>query len=77
MTGPPPFDARALADDLRGVLGDRVSVSNAVRDHHSRGEAHPASHPPDVVVFPESTSEVSEIVRIIKEEAAQAEHAAE
>jgi D-lactate dehydrogenase (cytochrome) len=64
VTGLLPFGATALADDLRGMLGDRVSVSNAVRDHHSRGEAHPASHPPDVVVFPESTAEVSEIVRI-------------
>jgi D-lactate dehydrogenase (cytochrome) len=50
-------------DDLRAILGDRVSASNDVREHHSHGESHHDPHLPDVVVFPESTDEVQAIVR--------------
>jgi len=52
-----------LTDELRRILGDRMSLSKAVREHHSRGESHHDPHLPDVVVFPESTDEVQAIVR--------------
>jgi D-lactate dehydrogenase (cytochrome) len=52
-----------LLSSLRGLLGDRVSSAAAVRDHHSRGESYHAAAPPDLVVFPVSTDEVSAIVR--------------
>jgi len=52
---------------LRDLLGDRVSAAAAVRDHHSRGESYHAAAPPDVVVFPRSTEEVSAIVRMCAE----------
>jgi D-lactate dehydrogenase (cytochrome) len=53
-----------LVADLRALLSDRVSAASAVRDHHSRGESYHKAYPPDAVVFPESTDEVSAIVKI-------------
>jgi D-lactate dehydrogenase (cytochrome) len=53
---------QALAE-LRALLGDRVTAAEASRQHHSHGES---SHPPalpDLVCFPQSTAEVSEIIR--------------
>jgi D-lactate dehydrogenase (cytochrome) len=50
--------------DLRAFLGDRVTTSLAAREHHSHGES---SHPPalpDLVCFPQSTDEVSQIVAV-------------
>jgi D-lactate dehydrogenase (cytochrome) len=52
-----------LITELRTVLGDRLSTSAAVRDHHSRGESYLPPHPPDAVAFSETTDEVSEIVK--------------
>jgi D-lactate dehydrogenase (cytochrome) len=51
-----------LIDELRDVLGERLSLSESVRDHHSHGESWHASAPPDAVAFPESTAEVSRLV---------------
>jgi D-lactate dehydrogenase (cytochrome) len=53
-----------VIEALRGILGDRVSTSDAVREHHSHGESWHAPGLPDVVVFPTSTEEVSEIVKV-------------
>jgi D-lactate dehydrogenase (cytochrome) len=47
---------------LRGILGDRVSTGESVRDNHSRGESHHHGVLPDAVVFPTSTAEVQAIV---------------
>jgi D-lactate dehydrogenase (cytochrome) len=58
-----PDITSALVGDLRALVGDRVSTATAVRDHHSHGESWHASAPPDAVVFPESTAEVSAVVR--------------
>jgi D-lactate dehydrogenase (cytochrome) len=54
--------APALIDELRGWLGERLSVAESVREHHSHGESWHAPAPPDAVVFPESTEEVARIV---------------
>ncbi len=66
-TGAPPrrFGLNdLLVAELRAVLGDRLSTSAAVREHHSRGESYLPPAPPDAVVFPESTDEVQQIVTI-------------
>jgi D-lactate dehydrogenase (cytochrome) len=52
-----------LIDELRGLVGDRVSTSESVREHHSHGESWHAPAAPDAVAFPESTAEVSAIVQ--------------
>ena len=52
-----------FVDKLRQLLGnDRVSVSQAIREAHGRGEAFYPSAPPAVVVFPETTEEVASVV---------------
>ena len=50
--------------ELRDLLGDRVSTVTAVREHHSRGESHHEGHLPDAVVYPLSTEEVRDVVRV-------------
>src|SRR5688572_7524955 len=52
-----------IVDDLRALLGDRLSTSDSVREHHSHGESWHAPGLPDAVVFPTTTEEVAEIVR--------------
>ncbi len=49
---------------LSTLLGDRVTTSATVRDAHGRDESWHKSHPPDAVVFPESTEEIIEITRL-------------
>jgi D-lactate dehydrogenase (cytochrome) len=53
-----------VIDALRGILGDRVSTSDAVREHHSHGESWHAPGLPDLVAFPTSTEEVASIVKL-------------
>ena len=55
-------------EELRGIVGDRISTSTAVREHHGKGEGFPGMCPPAVVVFPLSTEEVSEIVKVCARE---------
>jgi D-lactate dehydrogenase (cytochrome) len=55
--------AGALAQ-LRVLLGTRASDAEAVREHHSHGESYHPPASPDIVCFPASTVEVSEIARI-------------
>ncbi|MXU65438.1 FAD-binding oxidoreductase [Oceanomicrobium pacificus] len=49
---------------LKDALGDRISTSRADREFHGRSETHFPDRPADAVAFPESTEEVSRIVRI-------------
>ena len=58
----------AIIDALRSLLGDRVSTTDAVREHHSHAESWHTPARPDAVVFPMSTDEVAAVV------AACAEH---
>ncbi len=59
-----PAESTALADRLQEVLGDRVSINPSVREQHGRDEGYHAAQSPDVVVFPQSTEEVSAVVGI-------------
>jgi D-lactate dehydrogenase (cytochrome) len=51
-------------DELRALLGDRLSTSTGVRDHHSKDESWHIPHRPDAVVFPRTNEEVSAIVQV-------------
>ena len=53
----------ALVADLRGLVGDRCSTNPTQLDHHSHGESWHDHAPPDVVVFPTNTDEVSAILK--------------
>jgi D-lactate dehydrogenase (cytochrome) len=57
-----------LLQELRSLLGDRLSSTNAVREHHSRGESHHEPSMPDAVAFPVSTAEVSAIAALCTRE---------
>lgn len=54
----------SVLDELRELLGNRLSTGQSVLDIHSHDEAYAAAHLPDAVVFPKNTQEVSDIVKI-------------
>jgi D-lactate dehydrogenase (cytochrome) len=54
--------AARLMNDLAPILGDRLSASAAVREHHSHGESYHDPGVPDLVAFPITTEEVAAIV---------------
>jgi D-lactate dehydrogenase (cytochrome) len=56
----------ALLDELRALLGDRVTTSRGVREHHGKDESYFPHAPPDAVVFPQSTGEVRDIVNLCR-----------
>jgi D-lactate dehydrogenase (cytochrome) len=56
-----------VIEALRGILGDRVSTSDSVREHHSHGESWHEPGLPDCVAFPVSTEEVAAIVKLCAE----------
>ena len=51
-------------DNLRTLLGYRLTTLDAILDQHGQNEAYYPVTPPDAVAFPESTNEVSEIIKI-------------
>jgi len=62
----PPAASRLPADllsELSGLLGERFSLSPAVRTQHGKDESYHASAPPDAVAFARSTAEVQAIVK--------------
>jgi len=54
----------AAIDALSSLLGDRISRSKSELALHGQSESHFALTPPDAVVYPATTDEVSQIVRI-------------
>jgi D-lactate dehydrogenase (cytochrome) len=59
------FDQSVLAE-LKALLGERVSTSGAVREHHGKDESYFPYALPDAVVFPETTEEVRDVVNICR-----------
>src|SRR6201994_4893275 len=58
-------DAIGVAiEALTATFGNRVVTSQAVREQHGNTVTWIPSQPPDAVVFPQSTEDVQEIVRI-------------
>jgi D-lactate dehydrogenase (cytochrome) len=54
----------AAIDALQSLLGDRITRSKSDRDLHGRSESHFPLTPPDAVAYPETTDEVSALVKI-------------
>ncbi len=50
--------------ELKIILGDRVSTSKSDLDFHGANETHFDPCPPDAVVFPENTGDVSKAAKI-------------
>src|SRR5512132_2627745 len=59
------FD-QSVVPELKALLGDRVSTSAAVREHHGKDESYFPYAPPDAVVFLRSTEEVRDVVNICR-----------
>jgi D-lactate dehydrogenase (cytochrome) len=59
------FDQSVLGE-LKALLGERVSTSGAVREHHGKDESYFPYALPDAVVFPETTEEVRDVVNICR-----------
>ena len=53
-----------LIEELRALLGARLSLSQAVRDQHGHDESYHATAAPDAVAFAQSTEEVAAIVKL-------------
>jgi len=65
MNKPREFDQTVLAE-LRALLGERVTTSSGIREHHGKDESYFPYAAPDAVVFPHSTEEVRDIVNICR-----------
>jgi D-lactate dehydrogenase (cytochrome) len=59
------FDQSVLTE-LKALLGERVSTSAAVREHHGKDESYFPYALPDAVVFPTTTEEVRDVVNICR-----------
>ena len=46
------------------IFGERLSFNISTRETHAHGEANPASHLPDAVIYPETTEEVSRLLAL-------------
>jgi D-lactate dehydrogenase (cytochrome) len=64
----PTLFRRAISETclsaLRTRFGERLSTTNAVREHHGRDESPLPAMLPDAVVFASSTDEVVDVVRL-------------
>src|SRR5712672_4559801 len=59
------FDQSVVAE-LKTLLGERVSTSTAVREHHGKDESYFPYALPDAVVFAKTTEEVRDVVNICR-----------
>jgi len=59
------FDQSVVAE-LKTLLGERVSTSPAVREHHGKDESYFPYALPDAVVFVKTTEEVRDVVNICR-----------
>jgi D-lactate dehydrogenase (cytochrome) len=64
MTLDTPSAHPSAIDALRNLLGDRLVTTPADRDAHGRCETWFPPAPPEAVAYPETTEEVSEIVKL-------------
>ncbi|WP_187971172.1 FAD-binding oxidoreductase [Aquibium microcysteis] len=53
---------RETIDRLKAHFGERLSVADAVRDHHGRDMSRQPAHLPDAVVFAENEDDVQRVV---------------
>src|SRR5712692_6502915 len=61
---PDPKASRAAVAALTAKFGNRVVTSQAVREQHANTTTWIENQPPDAVVFPQTTEDVQDAVRI-------------
>lgn len=59
-----PKSIETAVRELTARFGNRVVTSRAVREQHANTVTWIENQPPDAVVFPQSSEEVQDIVRI-------------
>jgi len=59
-----PKPVQSAIDEIRALVGDRLTISKAVRDQHGRDESYHEGFPPDAVVYPRSVDEIVAMVKI-------------
>ncbi len=59
-----PKAAAAAIDALAARFGNRLVTSQAVREQHANTTTWIANEPPDAVLFPQSTEDVQDVVRV-------------
>ena len=57
-------DHASAIDELKAALGEKVSINETVREHHSKDESFHTPRLPDAVVFATSTEEVATVLKI-------------
>jgi D-lactate dehydrogenase (cytochrome) len=67
QNGRNPVAIKKTVAALNAVFGNRVVTSQAVREQHGNTMTWIANQPPDAVVYPQSTEDVQQIVRICAE----------
>ena len=65
MNKPREFDPSVLAE-LKALLGERVTTSPGIREHHGKDESYFPYALPDAVVYPHTTEEVRDVVNICR-----------
>src|SRR5256714_4393063 len=65
MNKPREFD-QTVVSELRALLGDRVSTSAGIREHHGKDESYFPYAPPDAVAYAKTTEEVRDVVNICR-----------
>jgi D-lactate dehydrogenase (cytochrome) len=59
------FDQTVL-QELQALLGERVTTSSGIREHHGKDESYFPYAAPDAVAFPHTTEEVRDVVNICR-----------
>ncbi|HEX5092595.1 MAG TPA: FAD-binding protein, partial [Burkholderiales bacterium] len=57
---------QSVLTELQALLGERVTTSAGIREHHGKDESYLPYAAPDAVAFPETTEEVRDIVLICR-----------
>ena len=65
MNKPREFDPSVLVE-LKALLGERVTTSPGIREHHGKDESYFPYALPDAVVYPHTTEEVRDVVDICR-----------
>ena len=59
-----PSDLKQVINELAPMLGDRIHLSQAVREQHGSGEDSYGCLPPDAVIYPFCNEDIAQIVRL-------------
>src|SRR5262245_41764441 len=59
-----PAAVEMVIAELAAAFGNRLVTSQAVREQHGNSMTWIASQPPDAVIYPQSTEDVQQVVRI-------------